>query len=159
MSATEWPGFHKFSRGPSLTTFFSGSPPVVGLANFRLDYIELPWFSLKIKNLILKIDSWVCWARDVLVSFTIACNDRELKCRVLRLRVMILSFMPASYVVEFYDHVLWYWVLCPRAVSSSFTTACCDIEFMPSSYVVEFYDRVLWYWVLWPRAMLSSQFI
>ena len=24
MFATEWPGFHKFSRGPSLMTFFSG---------------------------------------------------------------------------------------------------------------------------------------
>ena len=24
--ATEWPGFQKFSRGPSLMTFFSGSP-------------------------------------------------------------------------------------------------------------------------------------
>ena len=35
MFANVWPGFHKFSRGPSLMTFFSGS-------NFRLDYIELP---------------------------------------------------------------------------------------------------------------------
>ena len=26
MFATEWPGFHKFVRGPSLMTFFSGSP-------------------------------------------------------------------------------------------------------------------------------------
>ena len=34
MFATEWPGFHKFARGPSLMTFFSGSPPVVGLALF-----------------------------------------------------------------------------------------------------------------------------
>ena len=34
MFATEWPGFHKFSRGPSLMTFFTGSPPVVGLALF-----------------------------------------------------------------------------------------------------------------------------
>ena len=31
MFATEWPGFfHKFSRGPSLMTFFSGSLLVVG---------------------------------------------------------------------------------------------------------------------------------
>ena len=29
--ATAWPDFHKFSRGPSLMTFFTGSPPVVGL--------------------------------------------------------------------------------------------------------------------------------
>ena len=42
MFATAWPDFHKFSRGPSLMTFFSGSPPVVGLAIFALDYIELP---------------------------------------------------------------------------------------------------------------------
>ena len=34
MFATAWPVFHKFSRGPSLMTFFSGSPPVVGLAIF-----------------------------------------------------------------------------------------------------------------------------
>ena len=26
MSATEWSGFHKFSRGPSLMAFFTGSP-------------------------------------------------------------------------------------------------------------------------------------
>ena len=30
MFATEWPGFHKFKRGPSLLTFFSGSLLVVG---------------------------------------------------------------------------------------------------------------------------------
>ena len=34
MFATEWPGFHRFARGPSLMTFFTGSPPVVGLALF-----------------------------------------------------------------------------------------------------------------------------
>ena len=34
MFATTWPGFHKFSRGSSLMTFFSCSPPVVGLAIF-----------------------------------------------------------------------------------------------------------------------------
>ena len=32
--ATAWPGFHKFSRGPSLMTFFTGSPPMVGLTVF-----------------------------------------------------------------------------------------------------------------------------
>ena len=32
--ATAWPDFHKFSRGPSLMTLFSDSPPVVGLAIF-----------------------------------------------------------------------------------------------------------------------------
>ena len=26
MFSTEWPGFHKFSRGPSLMTFFTGFP-------------------------------------------------------------------------------------------------------------------------------------
>ena len=40
--ATEWPGFHKFSRGPSLMTFFSGSPASGWTRNFHLDYIELP---------------------------------------------------------------------------------------------------------------------
>ena len=42
MFASEWPGFHKFSRGPSLMTFFSGSPASGWTRNFRLDYIELP---------------------------------------------------------------------------------------------------------------------
>ena len=42
MFATEWPDFHKFSRGPSLMTFFSGSPVCGCTRNFRLDYIELP---------------------------------------------------------------------------------------------------------------------
>ena len=40
--ATEWPDFHKFSRGSSLMTFFSGSPASNWTRNFRLDYIELP---------------------------------------------------------------------------------------------------------------------
>ena len=40
--ATEWPSFHKFSRGPSLMTFFSGSPASGWTRNFGLDYIELP---------------------------------------------------------------------------------------------------------------------
>ena len=34
MFATEWPGFHKFSRGPSLITFFTGPLLVAGLAIF-----------------------------------------------------------------------------------------------------------------------------
>ena len=46
MFATAWPGFHKFARGPSIMTFFTASPPVVELANFRLAYIELTWVSL-----------------------------------------------------------------------------------------------------------------
>ena len=32
--ATAWPRFHKYSRGSSLMTFFTASPPVVGLAIF-----------------------------------------------------------------------------------------------------------------------------
>ena len=42
MFATEWSDFHKFSRGPSLMTFFSGFPASGWTRNFRLDYIELP---------------------------------------------------------------------------------------------------------------------
>ena len=42
MFATEWPDFHKFSRGPSVMTVFSGSPASDWTRNFRLDYIELP---------------------------------------------------------------------------------------------------------------------
>ena len=42
MFATDWPGFHKFSRVPSLMTFFSGSHASGWTRNFRLDYIELP---------------------------------------------------------------------------------------------------------------------
>ena len=41
MFATTWPGFNKFSRGPSLMTFFSGSPASGWTCSFRLDYIEL----------------------------------------------------------------------------------------------------------------------
>ena len=42
MFATEWPGFHWFSRGPSLITFFNGYPTSGWTRNFRVDYIELP---------------------------------------------------------------------------------------------------------------------
>ena len=41
MFATVWPGFHKFARGPSLMTLFSGSPVSGWTRNFRLNYIEL----------------------------------------------------------------------------------------------------------------------
>ena len=56
----------------------------------------------------------------MLSSFTIACCNiefyaRELCCRVLRPRVVILSFMPASYVVEFYDCLPGYRMCWPRA--------------------------------------------
>ena len=46
MFATEWPGFHKFSRDLSLMTFFTGSPAYGWTCNFRRDYVELPWVSL-----------------------------------------------------------------------------------------------------------------
>ena len=83
MFPTAWPGFYKFFRGQSLITFFNGSPASGWTRNFRLYYIELPWafYGLKIKNLSLKIDSWV-----------------------LRARVVTMTFMPASYV-EFYYSV------------------------------------------------------
>ena len=42
MLATEWPGFHKFSRGPFLMTFFYGSSASGWTRNFRLDCVELP---------------------------------------------------------------------------------------------------------------------
>ena len=42
MFATVCPGFHKFSRGPYLMTFFSGSPASGWTRYFRFDYIELP---------------------------------------------------------------------------------------------------------------------
>ena len=42
MFATVWPSFHKFSRGPSIMTFFTASPASGCTRNFRLDYIELP---------------------------------------------------------------------------------------------------------------------
>ena len=41
MFAIEWPGFHRFSRGPSLITFFNGSLLVVGhgiFASTTLNY-------------------------------------------------------------------------------------------------------------------------
>ena len=37
MFATEWHGFHKFSRGSSLMTFFSGSPASGWTRDIRLD--------------------------------------------------------------------------------------------------------------------------
>ena len=40
--ATVWPGFHKFSRGPFLMIFFSGSLTSGWTRNFRLDYVEFP---------------------------------------------------------------------------------------------------------------------
>ena len=39
--ATEWPGFHIFSRGLSLMTFFTGSPASGWTRNFRIDYVDL----------------------------------------------------------------------------------------------------------------------
>ena len=42
MFPTEWPGFHRFLRGPSLMTFFSGSPASGWTRKFHVDYIELP---------------------------------------------------------------------------------------------------------------------
>ena len=42
MFASESPGFHKFSRGLSLLTFFTSSPASGWTHNFRLDYVELP---------------------------------------------------------------------------------------------------------------------
>ena len=41
MFATEWPGFHKFSRDPLLRIFFTGSPASDWTRNFRPDYVEL----------------------------------------------------------------------------------------------------------------------
>ena len=42
MFATEWPGFHKFSRSLSLMTFFTGSPASGWTRTFRVDYGKLP---------------------------------------------------------------------------------------------------------------------
>ena len=41
MFATTWPGFHKFSRGPFLTTFFTDSSTSGWTHNFRLYCVEL----------------------------------------------------------------------------------------------------------------------
>ena len=98
--------------------------------NFRLDYIELPWVSLKIKNLMFKIDSWVCWAR-----------------------VVILSFMPASYVDEFYDHVPGYRVSWPRVTNyeSAGHVIKCRVCW-PRANNDESAGRVIKCRVCWPRA-------
>ena len=42
MFAIEWPSFHKFTRGLSLMTFFSGSSASGWTRNFRVEYVELP---------------------------------------------------------------------------------------------------------------------
>ena len=41
MFATMWPDFDKFSRGPTLMTFFSGFSAIGWTRYFRVDYIEL----------------------------------------------------------------------------------------------------------------------
>ena len=40
MFATEWPGFYRFSRGPSLIAFFNGSLLVVGHGVFALTILN-----------------------------------------------------------------------------------------------------------------------
>ena len=144
MLATAWPGFHKFSRGPSLMSFFTASPASGCSRNFRLDYIELPWVSLNITVGWVRWPRVVIWLRAMLTSvmnawYHIKFCDREICCRVLWPRVVILSFMAASYVVEFYDHVLWCWVLWPRGMMSSKLAACQQ------------------WWVSWSRAKISSE--
>ena len=52
MFATEWPGFHRCSRGPSLITFFNGSPASGWTRNFHVDYIELPQVNFIIVTII-----------------------------------------------------------------------------------------------------------
>ena len=44
--ATEWPGFHKFTSGPSLRTFFSGSLLVVGYGIFASTVLNYHRFAL-----------------------------------------------------------------------------------------------------------------
>ena len=44
-------------------------------------------------------------AASYVVEFMTACYD--------------IAFIGTSFVVEFYDRVLWYWVLWPRAMLSS----------------------------------------
>ena len=46
MFATERPGFHKFTRGPSLMTFFSGSLLVVGHGIFASTVLNYHRFAL-----------------------------------------------------------------------------------------------------------------
>ena len=50
MFATEWPSFHKFSRGPILMKFLTNSPASGWTLNFSLDYMELPSVSLNNYN-------------------------------------------------------------------------------------------------------------
>ena len=44
--ATEWPGFHRFSRGPSIMTFFAGSLLVVGHGIFASTILNYRKFAL-----------------------------------------------------------------------------------------------------------------
>ena len=46
MFTTEWPGFHNFTRGPSLMTFFSGSLLVVGHGIFASAVLNYRRFTL-----------------------------------------------------------------------------------------------------------------
>ena len=54
----------------------------------------------------------------------------------------MLSFIAASYIVEFYDRVLWFVVIS---------------SFMAASYIVELYGRVPECRVSWSRAVISSE--
>ena len=46
MFATEWPGFHRFSRGPSYMKLFSGSMLVVGHGIFASTILNNRKFAL-----------------------------------------------------------------------------------------------------------------
>ena len=48
MFATEWPGFHTFSRGSFFMTFFSRSPTSGWTRNFCLDYRKSAYFILTV---------------------------------------------------------------------------------------------------------------
>ena len=114
MFATAWPSFHNFSRSPSLMTFFN---------LFTRQWLDSQ-FSPRLYRATMNL-----FKHNIRTSFITAC------CNIV--------FMPASYVVELYDRVLQYWVLCPRAMSSSFTTACCNIEFYARQLLASFMTACL----------------
>ena len=90
---------------------------------------------------------WVSWAHAVMSSELAACqkfraswpraNMIWFKDKKSHIKRGWLSLLAASYIVEFYDRVLWYVVI---------------MSFMAASYVVEFYDCVPGCRVSWPDA-------
>ena len=65
------------------------------------------------------------------------------------------GLLTACYADKFYDVVRWYWVLCPRAMLMSFTTACLDLE--SAGHVLKWFDLKIKNLILkWMAGLLTA---